>query len=87
MDRVDSREQALAVMVHGELRRRGVSDPLLRAASARMPAALANCVYPVFDGVEIHGESTEAGVADLVSRLSGGGRVLCVRELTQRLLS
>lgn len=83
-DRVYTWEQALAVIALGELQRRGVSNRRIRAASARMPP-IAERSYLVFDGDGIHAKDTPAEVVDLLSRIDGGGRVLRVETLAERL--
>lgn len=80
-----TREQALGVMALGELRRRGVSDRRIRGAAGLLPAVVAEFAYLVFDGQTVSARSTDAEVLELLGRLDGGGRLLRVAELAERL--
>lgn len=79
-----TREQALGVIALGELRKRGVCDRRIRAASAALPS-VAEHSYLVFDGCTMYTRSSATDLAELVSQTTGPCIVLKMEALLERL--
>jgi DNA-binding transcriptional MerR regulator len=82
---VYTREQAIGVIALGELRRTGVSNRRIRAASALLPQSLTDSSYIIFDGRLLYVKSTPADALELLTRMDSSFRVLKVRDLVERL--
>ena len=67
-----------------ELRRAGINDRLIRAASAALPKNVVGCAYLVFDGKAIHARVTAKDAVDLLMT-NPGSRVLMIEPLAERL--
>lgn len=82
---VYTREQALGVMALGELRRCGVSERRVRAASAVLPVFVSEYAYLVFDGRQLFARSTEGEVVELLLWGKRASFLLSIYALAEKL--
>lgn len=83
-DRAYTSSQAIGVIALAELRRGGVSQRRIRAASASLPAAIEDGVFLVFDGLTLAAQGSADEAIDLLEKYPGS-RVIRVATLKARL--
>jgi DNA-binding transcriptional MerR regulator len=85
-DRAYTRAQAIGVIALAELRRNGVSQRRIRAASGVLPEAIEEGGFLVFDGWMIYPRSTAEDAISMVEE-KPGSLVMRVSKLMARLSS